>query len=120
MGRGGPYRTREADKGRRASRAPQTGKKNKARQLWCSRLAGLLLVILVIAELNSGRYLSPSQAARRAGVSDQLVHLWLRTGKLPCIPTPLGRLIDVRDLDELIDARARRAVRTIGGNDERS
>lgn len=83
-------------------------------------LAVLCLEIRVITELASGRYLSPSQAARRAGVSDQLVRIWMRTGKLPCIRTPIGRLVDIRDLDELIDARARRAVRPAGGDNERS
>jgi excisionase family DNA binding protein len=49
--------------------------------------------------------LSPSEAARTAGVSESAVRAWLRDGKLPCIATPLGRLIDRAALGEMIARR---------------
>jgi len=38
--------------------------------------------------------LTPSAAARLAGVSEQTLRAWLKRGQLPCEQTPLGRLID--------------------------
>ncbi len=52
------------------------------------------------------RLLSPSQAARRIGVSDASVALYLRSGKLPAVRTAIGRLIRPEDVDEFARARA--------------
>ena len=49
-----------------------------------------------------------SQAARAAGVSEPTIRAWLRTGVLPHERTPLGALIDARDLGDVIAAREAR------------
>ena len=49
--------------------------------------------------------LTTSEAARATGVSAETVRAWLRAGRLPCEPTPLGRLIDPADLGRLIGER---------------
>ncbi|HEV2126149.1 MAG TPA: helix-turn-helix domain-containing protein [Chloroflexota bacterium] len=54
------------------------------------------------------KMLSPSQAARRIGVSDSTVAIWLRTGKLPAIRTAIGNLIRPEDVDVLARQRAER------------
>ncbi len=50
--------------------------------------------------------LTTSAAARRAGVSEQSIRSWARSGLLPVEQTPLGMLIDVHDLDEVLADRA--------------
>ncbi len=52
---------------------------------------------------------STGPAARRLGVSDSYVRRLLRSGRLPAIPTPLGRLIPRDALDEFALARERAA-----------
>jgi predicted site-specific integrase-resolvase len=49
--------------------------------------------------------LTPSEAARRAGVSESAIRLWLRAGKVAYTPTPLGRLVDARSLEAFIAER---------------
>ena len=49
--------------------------------------------------------LIPSEAARVAGVSVDTIRGWVRAGILPAERTPLGNLIDARDLGRLIQAR---------------
>jgi excisionase family DNA binding protein len=54
--------------------------------------------------------LAPSQVARRVGVSDQLVRVWIRTGRLPSVRTALGHLVRPEDADRLAAERERRRV----------
>jgi excisionase family DNA binding protein len=49
--------------------------------------------------------LTPSEAARIAGVSADSIRSWLRSGRLASTATPLGRLIDPYALDQLISER---------------
>ncbi len=49
--------------------------------------------------------LTPSEAARTAGVSEQTLRAWLKRGQLPCEQTPLGRLIDPVDLGRFMGER---------------
>ncbi len=46
--------------------------------------------------------LTPSEAARRAGVSESVVRGWLRDGTVTCTVTPLGRLVDPRSLEAFL------------------
>jgi len=55
---------------------------------------------------------STGQAARRLGVSDSYVRRLVRDGRLPSIPTPLGRLIPRDALDEFARRRERSASST--------
>ena len=45
---------------------------------------------------------TPSEAARAAGVSVDTVRGWVRAGILRAEHTPLGALIDARDLGQVI------------------
>jgi predicted site-specific integrase-resolvase len=51
-------------------------------------------------------WLSPAQAAHRLCVTPQTVGIYCRQGKLRCIETPLGRLIDPASVDQLAQERA--------------
>jgi len=51
------------------------------------------------------RTLTPSAAARVAGVSEQTLRAWLKSGRLPHSSTPLGRLVDRADLDQFLARR---------------
>ena len=53
-------------------------------------------------------YLTPSQAAARAGVSSQTVKNWYTAGRLPGLLTPLGRLFVAADVDRVIQERRER------------
>jgi excisionase family DNA binding protein len=50
-------------------------------------------------------YVSPSEAARRIGVSGLTLRLWLKSGKIGYIETPLGRLIPVSEVERVIEER---------------
>jgi excisionase family DNA binding protein len=50
-------------------------------------------------------YLSPSEAARRIGVSDLTLRIWMRNGRIGYIQTPLGRLIPVSEVERVIEER---------------
>jgi excisionase family DNA binding protein len=50
--------------------------------------------------------LTTSQAARVAGVSDQTIRLWMRSGRLPHERTPLGALIDHAELERFLAMRS--------------
>jgi predicted site-specific integrase-resolvase len=50
-------------------------------------------------------WLSLGQAARRLGVSPQMVDVYCRTGKLTFVSTPLGRLIDPANVERLAKER---------------
>jgi len=52
--------------------------------------------------------LTPSQAARLAGVSESLIRTWVRRGQLPVIETPLGRLIFREAVERLVEERRKR------------
>jgi hypothetical protein len=58
--------------------------------------------------------LSPAQAARRAGVSEQSIVNWFDTGRVAGFKSPLGRLIDPVSLDRVVAERAARR----GGDDD--
>lgn len=49
--------------------------------------------------------LTTSVAARAAGVSEQTIRSWARSGRLPVIATPLGMLIDRAALGQIIAER---------------
>jgi predicted site-specific integrase-resolvase len=51
-------------------------------------------------------WLSPAQAAHRLRVTPQSVGIYCRQGKLRCVETPLGRLIDPASVDRLAQERA--------------
>ncbi len=51
------------------------------------------------------RRLTPSEAARVAGVSVDTVRGWLRAGRLPYEATKYGALINAADLGRLISER---------------
>lgn len=61
---------------------------------------------MVTAEIE--KMLSPSQVARRIGVSDSTVAVWLKSGKLPAVRTAIGSLIRPEDADALAQQRAER------------
>jgi excisionase family DNA binding protein len=46
-------------------------------------------------------YMTPSQAARRIGVSVHTIKAWIKKGRMRCIETPLGRLIPVSEVERL-------------------
>ncbi len=50
--------------------------------------------------------LRPSEVARRLGVSEALVRLFLRQGRLGMIETPLGRLVPEAEVERLAQERA--------------
>ncbi len=52
--------------------------------------------------------LSPSQAARRIGVSGASVAVYLRSGRLPAVRTAIGHLIRPEDADAFARERAER------------
>lgn len=49
--------------------------------------------------------MTPSQAARRLGVSAQAISNYIKSGKLPAMKTPLGRLISPVDVEHLAAER---------------
>ena len=57
---------------------------------------------------QSQELLTPAQAARRLGVTPQRVRQLLNAGSLLCVATPLGRLVDAKDVDRLAAERQRR------------
>lgn len=64
--------------------------------------------------------LTTSAAARHAGVSEQSIRSWAKSGLLPVEVTPLGLLVDRDDLDAFVAARERQRrdrvrTRQIGG-----
>jgi excisionase family DNA binding protein len=58
------------------------------------------------------RLLSTTQVARKLGLSDRRVTQLAADGKLPCVPTPIGRLFDPEDVAAFA---ARRAASTPRG-----
>lgn len=54
--------------------------------------------------------LTTSAAARRAGVSEQSIRQWARSGQLPVEHTPLGMLIDRDVLERVLHQRAHRTA----------
>jgi len=60
-----------------------------------------------MAELLAG-YLTVAQAARQLGVSPDLVRLLMRSGRLPHVHTPYGRLISQADVERLAQERQAR------------
>lgn len=49
--------------------------------------------------------LTTGAAARAAGVSEQTIRTWMRSGRLPAEQTPLGALIDRAALGQIIAER---------------
>lgn len=56
-------------------------------------------------QVLDGELLTPSQAARRAGVAASTIIQRVKAGKLPAISTPLGRLLREADVDAYAEAR---------------
>jgi len=55
--------------------------------------------------------LSRSQGANRLGVSGEMVNKWRRAGQLQAVPTPLGFLYEIGEVETFEAARkARRAA----------
>lgn len=57
------------------------------------------------------RWLSPTQAARRAGVSKQMIVKLMRAGGLDACWTPLGRIVSLESLNRYIEVREQRQAR---------
>ena len=55
---------------------------------------------------KSEQWLSPSEAARKLGVSAQSIRLWSDAGMLKVVKTPLGRLVDAESAETLRRSRA--------------
>ncbi len=53
-------------------------------------------------------YVTPAEAARRLGLSVEMVRAWLRTGRIEHVRTPLGRLIPAEEVERI---RAERQAR---------
>jgi len=54
-------------------------------------------------------YLSPSQAARAAGVDVGTLKLWMKSGKLPALMVPPGRrLYRTEDIERIARERAQK------------
>lgn len=62
----------------------------------------------VLEAAQAGPLLAPYEVARQLGVSGQAVRQWLAAGRLPCITTPLGRLVRAEDLEAFARVRAAR------------
>ncbi len=67
------------------------------------------VVSLPVPDQGSTAWLSPSAAAREAKLSAQRICQLVDSGDLVGLKTPLGRLVDRRDLERFI--RSRRALR---------
>lgn len=52
--------------------------------------------------------LTASQIARSQAISTDLVRRWMREGRLPYVPTPLGRLVRKEDAERMAAQRAAR------------
>lgn len=52
------------------------------------------------------QYISPSEAARRLGVSGEQTRHLMKTGRLPSLESPNGRLVHERDVADLAARRA--------------
>ncbi|MCS7256457.1 MAG: helix-turn-helix domain-containing protein [Thermomicrobium sp.] len=52
-------------------------------------------------------FLTTAQVARRLGVSQELVRVWARQGRLPYVPTPHGRLYPAAEVERLAAERQR-------------
>jgi excisionase family DNA binding protein len=66
-----------------------------------------------MAELRD--YLRPSEAARKLGISVELLRQWLRDGRLPHVRTPLGRLVPVAEVERLAAERQQQKQMSKGG-----
>lgn len=53
-------------------------------------------------------YLTPAEAARRLGLSVEMVRTWLRAGRIEHVRTPLGRLIPASEIERLAIERQQR------------
>lgn len=57
---------------------------------------------------KQAEWLTPAQAANRLGISGQRVRQLLDAGRLNHIRTPLGRLVDPRDVETFAQLRQER------------
>jgi excisionase family DNA binding protein len=53
-------------------------------------------------------YLTPAEAARRLGLSVEMVRVWLKTGRIEHVRTPLGRLIPTAEVERIAAERQMR------------
>lgn len=56
-------------------------------------------------------YLTPAEAARMLEVSVERVRTWLKTGRMACVKTPLGRLIPPQEVERIAVERATKGGR---------
>ncbi len=61
--------------------------------------------------MNLDGYLTTSQTARRLGVSQELVRIWAKRGRLPALVTPYGKLYPTEAVERLAAERRERAAR---------
>jgi excisionase family DNA binding protein len=61
--------------------------------------------------LEQGKYVSTGQAARLLMVSRERVAQMIASGRLPALPTPLGRLVERRAVEVLVAEQAARETR---------
>jgi excisionase family DNA binding protein len=53
-------------------------------------------------------YVTPAEAARRLGLSVEMVRVWLKSGRIEHVRTPLGRLIPTAEVERIATERQRR------------
>lgn len=53
-------------------------------------------------------YVTPAEAARRLGLSVEMVRTWLKAGRIEHVRTPLGRLIPAAEVERIAIERARK------------
>ena len=58
--------------------------------------------------IDTTDYLTPSEAARRLGISVEMVRTWLKAGRIEHIRTKLGRLIPITEIERIAAERQRR------------
>jgi excisionase family DNA binding protein len=69
----------------------------------------------VLSDNTLKRYVAPSEAARRLGLSGSRVRQLIAEGHLSAVVTPLGRIIAVADVEA---EQARRLGASLGGESE--
>jgi excisionase family DNA binding protein len=71
--------------------------------------------------VESDELLSPSEAARRLGIAEPTLRVWCTRGRLPFIPTPLGRVFRADEIEAIateLDAERARRAHSVGGAEQ--
>ena len=66
--------------------------------------------MVTTAPVDPTSALSVRQAAQRLDVSESLIRIWLRDGRLRFVRTALGLLIDREDVERVAQARGRAPI----------